>query len=379
MSASLPPFSPTTAEADDTEARRIAFAQCVTTLRRTLLTTPLGWALVVWVCWGRIGWPALGGWLALAFAGWVLGHLLLAHIVRQGSDVVRHHPLLLAVAVVDGACWGAVAPLLMGPDAILNASLAAILCGVSAVNAPVYITRITVYFAQCGGLWLVVLTALLRVPALPLIDMITLGLALLLGLLCFYLHGIGARVVEGIRLQLANAALATRLGDALAAMERQAATDGLTGVPNRRSLDRLLQAQLAMAEREGRPFSVLMLDLDHFKAVNDTHGHGVGDAVLRAFAQRIEGQLRRSDVCARYGGEEFAVVLPGTGAELALDAGERLRLAVAGAPLVPGVAVTVSVGAATWRPGDDAAALLARADAALYAAKRAGRDRVTAG
>ncbi|MGM9482433.1 diguanylate cyclase [Roseateles sp. NT4] len=378
MSASPPP-SASAAEPDDTEVQRIAFAQCVATLRRTLLTTPLGWGLVVWVCWGQVSQPALLAWLGLALAGWVTGHVLLLRILRQGTDVKRHHLLLLAVAVIDGACWGAMAPLLMGANAILNASLAAILCGVSAVNAPVYITRIPVYFAQCGGLWLAVLTALLRVPTPALIDMAALGLALLLGLLCFYLHGIGARVVEGIRLQLANAALAAQLGEALAAMAEQAATDALTGMPNRRSLDQTLAAQLSMAEREGRPFAVLMLDLDHFKTVNDTHGHAVGDAVLRAFAQRVQAQLRRSDVCSRYGGEEFAVVLAGTSAALALDTAERLRLAVAGAPLVPGVAVTVSIGVASWRKGDDAAGLLARADAALYAAKRAGRDRVSAG
>lgn len=366
-------------ETDDTAAQRIAFVQCVATVRRTLRTTPLGWVLVAWVCWDRVATAPLLAWVGLAVGGWLVCHALLAHIARHGADVTRHHALLLAVAALDGACWGAMAPLLMGADAILNASLAAILCGVSAVNAPVYITRIQVYFGLCGALWLSVLTGLLRVPAPPLADMIALGLALFLLLLCFYLQGIGKRVVEGIRLQIANAALAAQLSDALAAMAQQAATDPLTGLPNRRSLDQTLAAQLAMAQREGRPFSVLMLDLDHFKAVNDTHGHGVGDAVLRSFAQRIQAQLRRSDVCARYGGEEFAVVLPGTASALALDAAERLRLAVAGAPLVPNVPVTVSVGAATWREDEDAAALLGRADAALYEAKRAGRDRVAAG
>jgi diguanylate cyclase (GGDEF)-like protein len=379
MSATLPsPSQPATTD-DDAEVRRIAFAQCVAAVRRTLRTTPLGWALVAWLCWERVEWPALRGWLALAVAGWLLGQGLLAHIRRQGTDAARHQPLLLAVAAIDGACWGAIAPLLMGADGILNAGLAAILCGVAAVNAPVYITRIQGYFCLCAALWLAVLAGLLGTPAPPLAELIALGLALFLALLCFYMHGIGARIVEGIRLQLANAALAAQLGQALAAMAEQAATDALTGLPNRRSLDQALAAQLAMAQREGRPFSVLMLDLDHFKAVNDTHGHGVGDAVLRAFAQRIQGQLRRSDVCFRYGGEEFVVVLAGTASEVALDTAERLRLAVAGAPLVPGVAVTVSVGSASWHEGEDAAALLARADTALYAAKRAGRDRVMAG
>jgi diguanylate cyclase (GGDEF)-like protein len=169
------------------------------------------------------------------------------------------------------------------------------------------------------------------------------------------------------------------LQEALAAMERQAATDALTGLPNRRWLDEALAVQLALAQREGRPYTVLMMDLDHFKQVNDTHGHAMGDAVLRAFGQRLQGQLRRSDLCARYGGEEFVVVLTGTPAEPALEVADRLRRAVGATPLVPGVTATVSVGATCHRPGDDVAALLARADAALYEAKRAGRDRVVVG
>lgn len=377
MSAPQPsPLSP--AEPYIDEARQIAFAQCVTTLPRTMHTAPVGWALVVWSCWDRTPSSALLTWLVLATGGWLASLALLAHIRRAGADMGRHERLLFLAAALDGAWWGATIPVLAGPDPALNAFLAAVLCGVSAVNVPVYVPRIHVFFCLCAAMWLTALTSLLHLPGRAVVD-IVLGLGVFLGLLCYFMQGIARRVVEGIRLQLANAALAAQLGEALAAMQQQAATDGLTGLPNRRSLDALMDAQLAMAQREGRPFSVLMLDLDHFKAVNDTHGHAVGDAALRGFAQRIQGQLRRSDVCARYGGEEFCVVLPGTAAALALDTGERLRLAVAGAPLAPGVAVTVSVGTATWRTGDDAATLIARADAALYAAKRAGRDRVMAG
>jgi diguanylate cyclase (GGDEF)-like protein len=124
--------------------------------------------------------------------------------------------------------------------------------------------------------------------------------------------------------------------------------------------------------------SVLALDLDHFKAVNDTHGHAVGDEALRAFARRIRGPLRQSDHLARLGGEEFIVLLPGAPVSNALEIAERLRASVAEAPLVdvPRVAVTVSIGVAAFRPGDRGTDLLARADTAAYAAKRSGRDRV---
>ncbi|HEY0957627.1 MAG TPA: GGDEF domain-containing protein [Roseateles sp.] len=373
-----PPPPPAAAPVDDDQARQIAFGRCVLALDRTLRTTPLGWLLVAWVCWGRVPQPHLLAWLALAATGWLVSLALLAWLRRDGPDLGRHGRWLLAVAAIDGACWGAVLTLMVGPDPALNAFLAALLCGVAAINAPVYVMRIQVFYMLCAALWLAALAGLLRLPGRTVLD-IALGLALFLGLLCYFMHGVAARVVEGIRLQLANAALTVQLGEALAAMEHQAATDALTGLPNRRSLDRALAAQLALAQREGRPLSLLMLDLDHFKAVNDTHGHAVGDAVLRSFAQRVQAQLRPSDVCARYGGEEFVVLLSGTAELLAVHAAERLRRAVADSPLVPGVSITVSVGVACWQTGKDAATLLARADAAMYAAKRAGRNRVIAG
>jgi diguanylate cyclase (GGDEF)-like protein len=373
--APLPSLPP--ALAFDAEAQKNAFVQCVNGLQRTLRATPLGWALVAWLCGDRIALGALLAWLGLALTGWVACLLVLARLQSIGPDVQRHNGWLLGVAIADGAWWGAVMPLLSGDDMALNALLAAVLCGAMAVNAPVYVPRIRAFQAMCAAMWLAALCSLPGHPAPGMAD-IVMGLGLFMGLLCFVMRGIARRVVEGLRLQLANAALTAQLSEALAAASQQAATDGLTGLPNRRSLDRLLDAQLAMAQREGRPFSVLMLDLDHFKAVNDTHGHAVGDAVLRGFGQRIQAQLRRSDVCARYGGEEFCVVLPGTAAALALDTGERLRRAVAGAPLAQNVGVTVSVGVATWQAGDDAATLLARADDALYTAKRTGRDRVVA-
>jgi diguanylate cyclase (GGDEF)-like protein len=372
------PPPPPAAVSDDDQAQQIAFGQCVLALSRTMRTAPLGWALVAWACWGRVPPTHLLAWLVLAATGWLISLALLAMIRREGMVLARHQRWLAAAAAIDGAWWGAVIALLTGPDPALNAFLAAVLCGAAAVSAPVYVTSIRLFYVMCAALWLTALGGLLRLPERAMVD-IALGLAVFLGLLCYFMHGVAARVVEGIRLQLANTALAVQLGEALAAMEHQAATDALTGLPNRRSLDRALAAQLALAQREKRPLSLLMLDLDHFKAVNDTHGHGVGDAVLRAFAQRVQAQLRPSDVCARYGGEEFVVLLSGTKELLAVETAERLRRAVADGPLVPGVAITVSVGLATWRDGEDAAALLARADAALYAAKRAGRNRVMAG
>ncbi|MCZ8164184.1 GGDEF domain-containing protein [Silanimonas sp.] len=265
---------------------------------------------------------------------------------------------------------------LMGLDATLDARLAAVLCGVVAVTVGVYITSLPAMRLQIGGTWLGLAVSVLLGGGPD--GAILFGLAVMHLLTLVLLPGISLRVVDGIRLQQANAQLAEQLRLHLQTVEEEAATDPLTGVLNRRALDRLLARETDRCEAQGGMVSVLALDLDHFKAVNDTHGHAVGDEALRAFARRIRGPLRQSDHLARVGGEEFIVLLPGAPLSNAHEIAERLRAIVAEAPLVdvPRVAVTVSIGVAAFRPGDGGTDLLARADAAAYEAKRSGRDRV---
>ncbi len=187
-----------------------------------------------------------------------------------------------------------------------------------------------------------------------------------------------------------NAQLYRQLQDQKALIERQAITDGLTGLANHRHFFNRLKAETTRARRYGSALTVLMLDLDDFKSVNDRFGHPAGDKVLRAVADVMRRQLREDvDLAARYGGEEFAVILPHTGGACegedlagALATAERMRQAIAGArPRVRDSAgpahVTVSIGMATL-PAEAVAAdeLVSRADKALYAAKRAGKDRV---
>jgi two-component system cell cycle response regulator len=161
---------------------------------------------------------------------------------------------------------------------------------------------------------------------------------------------------------------------------RMAIVDGLTHLHNRRYLTDFLERELARARRHGRPLSVLLFDLDHFKRVNDTHGHLGGDHVLRDLSERLKPTIRREDLLARYGGEEFCLVLVETEHPQAVATGERIRRLVGSAPFVfegEPVAVTVSVGAATaddtHHTPDD---LLGAADAKLYEAKRGGRNAV---
>ncbi|SLN43906.1 PleD family two-component system response regulator [Oceanibacterium hippocampi] len=160
-----------------------------------------------------------------------------------------------------------------------------------------------------------------------------------------------------------------------------AVTDSLTGLFNRRYLNNHLENLLSHREDEGKPLSMLILDIDHFKRINDTHGHGVGDEVLKQFAQRMGLNLRGVDLAARIGGEEFVVVMPSTDLALAEGIAERLRRAVGDEPFkVNGtdqpLEVTCSIGVITARSGESPKEALARADAALYEAKHRGRNKV---
>ena len=184
------------------------------------------------------------------------------------------------------------------------------------------------------------------------------------------------RVVSMVERFAGHGALALVNAWLLDRVRTMASTDGLTGVANRRTFETTLSTELERAGREGRPLSLAMVDIDHFKRLNDTHGHRVGDEVLVDVAAALRSCLRPFDVVARYGGEEFAVVLPGCSAADALSAGERLRAAIVAAR--PDLGVTASIGVAVF-PVDagDGESLVKTADAALYVSKRNGRNRTT--
>lgn len=167
------------------------------------------------------------------------------------------------------------------------------------------------------------------------------------------------------------------LTDALARIQTLATRDELTGLHNRRHMMEALDAQRALAERTGQPFCVVLIDIDHFKQVNDTHGHGVGDEVLRQFAATARDGLRATDVMARWGGEEFLLMLPATSLQHARISLDRLHEAVRRTPLAPSVpelAVRFSAGLTEHRSGEPVATTIERADLALYEAKRSGRN-----
>ncbi|MDD3180168.1 MAG: diguanylate cyclase [Opitutaceae bacterium] len=175
---------------------------------------------------------------------------------------------------------------------------------------------------------------------------------------------------------------ALKMSDTLAQLRQLATHDELTTVLNRREFERIIREEWERSTRFARAFSLVMVDIDHFKLVNDTHGHQVGDAVLRHVASLLAGQVRLVDRVARYGGEEFALIMIETDRKSAHTAAERLRSLLEETPcILPGkqltIAVTISAGvAACPEDADSVETLVAAADAALYTAKRLGRNRV---
>ncbi|SFM24999.1 GGDEF domain-containing protein [Marinobacter zhejiangensis] len=163
-----------------------------------------------------------------------------------------------------------------------------------------------------------------------------------------------------------------------AAIEQTALTDALTAIPNKRALDEALTKACSIAERHCEDYTLILCDLDHFKQVNDNHGHIIGDHLLRACAKAIELAVRNSDALFRFGGEEFAVVLPHTSERDAQIVAERIRERVAEIKVNCGesdLAVTISAGIATRQRAETPEQWTARADEALYRAKKAGRNR----
>ncbi|MHC8360841.1 GGDEF domain-containing protein [Pseudomonas sp. LS2P72] len=163
------------------------------------------------------------------------------------------------------------------------------------------------------------------------------------------------------------------------AATQSALRDPLTDTGNRIAMDQTLQREIEMSRRHLQPLSLLMLDIDHFKRINDNHGHSAGDDVLKAVAASIKNQLRNVDMVFRFGGEEFLILLCNTSREAAAMVGERLRFAVQAEDYSAdghAIELTVSLGCSTLLPGESADSLLRRADNALYVAKREGRNRL---
>ncbi len=188
-------------------------------------------------------------------------------------------------------------------------------------------------------------------------------------------------ILARVRTQIRKKRYTERLRDSVQISIELAITDALTGLHNRRYMETHMSGLVEQARSRGEPLAVLVLDIDLFKLINDTHGHDAGDEVLREFALRVRKAIRGIDLACRYGGEEFVIVMPETNLAAATAVAERLRQRIASEPFpiqegAQGIDVTISIGIATLGGNDDAAAVIKRADQALYRAKRNGRNRV---
>ncbi|MFL6796918.1 MAG: PleD family two-component system response regulator [Xanthobacteraceae bacterium] len=191
----------------------------------------------------------------------------------------------------------------------------------------------------------------------------------------------GHELLARVRTQIRRKRYTDRLRDNVQISIEMAVTDALTGLYNRRYMETHVAALVHQASSRGKPLSVLVLDIDYFKSINDAYGHDAGDDVLREFAVRIRKSIRGIDLACRYGGEEFVVVMPEADLAVASVVAERLRRSIATEPFLMqqgsrAVEVTISIGMAALATGENASSVLKRADQALYRAKRDGRNRV---
>lgn len=355
--------------------------------RGTGLSGALPSAYVGWLMVGGAvdGGQVLAWWLALLAVD--LGTVLHTSLYLRCRRETGHAPWLwrqVALQAVAGLVWGCAVPLAeQSPDPRLAGDVGLVLMTVNAIAVIGLLHYRRAVLSWTLAVWAVPMAFFALDPTARHLHF-ALGVGVLVASLNFYLWRASGQLVDGLEKRLRADALAAALQQAMERIRELATRDELTGVFNRRHGMEMLRAWVPPRRRprdaEGPP-ALLLLDIDHFKSVNDQHGHPVGDAVLREVVRRLQDTLRATDVLSRIGGEEFMVALPGATRDEALGLAERLRAAIAATPIGHGalqLPVSVSLGVALLAPGESLEQLLARADAALYRAKHGGRNRVEA-
>jgi diguanylate cyclase (GGDEF)-like protein len=329
-------------------------------------------------------WVAANSLAALLFVGGLMGvlNLLVDGVVRDGAArwvYVATMALCMLLSVplqVRGRVgrWSTFTLVLLG-------DLIYVVVALCVVDASVFATPLMLLFPSIVAAWFLG-------PAELVVNMLATGVACAVGLWGDYASPAELAIQVAVSAGMLDATslgvfvLRRRVQRLLAATQTQSITDPLTGLPNRRFLVDQAPRVWRQARRDGTRVAAMVLDLDHFKRLNDAHGHATGDAVLRAVAQSLSAAVRPADVLARTGGEELLVLSLVADPDEAHHLAERLRVAVAGARTDDGHRVTASIGVAMVRPvdGEDAAdalwRLVDRADAAMYQAKQQGGDRV---
>ncbi|MEO6074511.1 MAG: GGDEF domain-containing protein [Burkholderiales bacterium] len=362
----------------------------------TTIVCLLGVALLDFLLWSHTDRTQITLWSVLMLLV-VLASVAIAYKYRFGKPIetgkeFNQVKLFLWNQIIFGAAWGAAGWMLFSIQFEYKMALAMVLCCVAAIGAPL----LGVVFGGAAVFIVLVLGPLIYLlmnspfEIFQALSFAGIAYALVLIWVAKLTNEMGLRAFEFghqnsqlvAALQETNQELGNKndaLHYALAKVEEIATMDELTHCYNRRYMMESLRRELAIAERSREPFSFMLLDIDHFKRVNDTFGHIAGDQALATFAETLRLTKRIMDTLARFGGEEFAVLMPNTTLEEAATSGERMRIAVAACSIPFGgeiCNITVSIGVAQWHPRESLQMLIHRADVALYDAKRNGRDRL---
>jgi len=321
---------------------------------------------------GSVSWGVVLGFLAVS----VGSSLFYWAVIRSGLNLRLKDPGMLRTQIVSS--WLVQALFLALAPQLAVLFLVCLLVGYNHAMISFEGRQFTVAWLLQGALTAVALAVSHDRFGYPGSSSLDIAILWAFFFLCTYrLTAIGAQYATlRAKLSLKN----QQLSESLERIEQLASHDDLTGLLNRRSFMTLIEAERLRFQRSGQLFCVAILDIDHFKGVNDKYGHQVGDEVLKTFSRVAAAEVRSSDVFARYGGEEFIVLLTApTVCEAASGALDRIRRAVEAhgwEAITPGRSITLSAGVACAKADDTAQQLISRADAALYEAKAAGRNRV---
>lgn len=368
----------TSKKAFEQEAKEQGFYQFVTTMSKTLFAMPAAWVVIFLLSYQKVPVLNLLVWISAFFVFWVVA-LVVLRTCRDAERSMKKHLIPVGTVVVaEGLLLGSLLFVLMGYDIEIDAWAVVFVIGILSIVLPTYITYPKAFHLLLLSVWTAASVSVLMIShRFDIQGKVILTLLIYLAALAYIIRPISIRVIEGIRLHLENEKLLGQLTESLEIVSHQANTDALTGLLNRHALNQLLSEQIIAGERRRTAFSLLMMDVDFFKTINDTYGHDVGDLALQHVASVISSQVRDGGQCARFGGEEFVVLLPATDTAEAMVVAERIRVAIEGAPLKKPVhGITVSIGVATYHSGMTADELLKAADNEVYTAKENGRNQV---
>ncbi|MDD2699790.1 MAG: GGDEF domain-containing protein [Sideroxydans sp.] len=376
------------------EVEILRFRTLLERARLAAMMAPLGTLYIAWLAWTATPWTWVVGWMLLNSVSDGISYVLASRWLKQPLPHERIAAALnwqIVLRVLQGLSWGAAIVLFHGPgpDAAMgDMIILLVLISISAIS----VTNMAPSFST-------MLTFCAAVLIVPFVFFLTLGetfyvnLSIGLGILFLVEMQVGwdayRQFVEGVRQLVQNRSnrrqLEQRNGqlDALnQTLQVMAVHDQLTGLYNRHFIVDQLERQYEMFGRYGNVCSIVLIDIDHFKNVNDSFGHGVGDAVLVSFARCVEPLLRQGDFFGRYGGEEFILVLPMTDQAAAVQLAQRIRTNLKDCDLLAeqehAWCVSASFGVAQIRAGESLESWMVRVDQALYRAKDNGRDCVVA-